>query len=489
MILIDNVTIVDGSGDEPYIGWVTVDGDRIVAVGAGAPSSEASADASERIDGSNLVLAPGFVDVHTHDDIAVVRRPDHGCKTLQGVTSVVVGNCGISPAPPAEDNALGPATHQSMGEYLDAVDAAQPSVNVAALVGHGTIRSSVMGLYNDAEATDAQLGEMLDVLRRAFDDGAVGWSTGLAYEPGRYSPESELHAFAQVAAERGAIYTTHMRNESDGLLESIDESIALAEAHDMALQISHLKAAGDQVWGDVVPALERIDAARDRGVDVMADQYPYTRGSTLLEQVVRGGALDGGSSFAKMTPAQILVASAPGHPEWEGKNLEEIGADNDTDPRQMADIIVEAEGRDCIVVLDNMSEDDVRTVLAHPAVMVGSDGIPAGRKPHPRLGHTYPRILGRYVREEGVVGIADMIRRMTAIPAQRFGFVDRGEIRAGAYADLVLFDPATIVDTGTWTEPNLPPAGIVGVWVNGERVADGQSVTGARPGRTIRAGR
>ena len=169
--------------------------------------------------------------------------------------------------------------------------------------------------------------------------------------------------------------------------------------------------------------------------------------------------------------------------------LEEIGADNDTDPRQMADIIVEAEGRDCIVVLDNMSEDDVRTVLAHPAVMVGSDGIPAGRKPHPRLGHTYPRILGRYVREEGVVGIADMIRRMTAIPAQRFGFVDRGEIRAGAYADLVLFDPATIVDTGTWTEPNLPPAGIVGVWVNGERVAEGQSVTGARPGRTIRAGR
>jgi N-acyl-D-amino-acid deacylase len=482
MILIENATIVDGSGDDPFVGWITIAGDRIMAVGTDA----APADAEHTIDGTGLVLAPGFVDVHTHDDIAVVRRPEHGCKTLQGVTSVVVGNCGISPAPPAEDNALGPATHRSMGEYLAAVEEAQPSVNVAALVGHGTIRSAVMGLYNEAEASETELGEMLDVLREAFDDGAVGWSTGLAYEPGRYAPESELSAFAQVAADHGAIYTTHMRNESDGLLASIDESIALAEAHDMALQISHLKAAGTQVWGEVVPALERIDAARGRGVDVMADQYPYTRGSTLLEQIVRGGALDGGSSFANMTPDQVLVASAPGHPEWEGKTLEEIGADHDTDPREMADVIVGAEGRNCIVVLDNMSEDDVRTVLAHPAVMVGSDGIPAGRKPHPRLGHTYPRILGRYVREAGIVGLADMVRRMTAVPAARFGFVDRGEIRAGAFADLVLFDPATIVDTGTWTEPNVAPAGVVGVWVNGQRVVEAQQVTGERPGRVIR---
>jgi len=484
MLLIHNATIVDGSGDNPFVGWIRADGDRITAVGA---ADTAPGVVGDRIDATGLVLAPGFVDVHTHDDLAVVRRPEHGCKTLQGVTSVVVGNCGTSPAPPAEDNALGPATHRSMAEYFSAVEAAKPAVNVAALVGHGTIRSSVMGLYNEAEPTEAELAEMLDLLRQAFDDGAVGWSTGLAYEPGTYSPAFELDAFAAVAAERGVIHTTHMRDESTKLLESIDESIALAEAHGMALQISHLKAAGDDVWGDVVPALERIDAARGRGVDVMADQYPYTRGSTLLEQVVRGGALDGGSGFARMTPGQILVASAPGHPEWEGQTLEQIAAAHGEAPRTMADRIVEAEGRECIVVLDNMSEDDVRTVLAHPAVMVGSDGIPAGRKPHPRLSHTYPRILGRYVREEGVVGLAEMIRRMTSVPAERFGFADRGVVRAGAFADLVLFDPETVVDTGTWTDPNVPPTGIVGVWVNGERVVDRQTVTGARPGRAVRA--
>lgn len=487
--VITNATIVDGTGADPFTGTVVVDGDRIAGVRhAGqhrTPSVEGSAEST--IDGSGLIVAPGFIDVHTHDDIAVLRRPEHGCKTLQGVTSVVVGNCGISPTPPADDNALGPASHQTMGGYLRAVDQAQPAVNVAALVGHGTIRSAVMGLRNEAEPTDEQLAEMLDVLRAAFDDGAVGWSTGLAYEPGRYSPASELRAFAEVAADCGAIYTTHMRNESDELLASIDESIELAESAGLRLQISHLKAAGNEVWGDVVPALERIDAARARGVDVMADQYPYTRGSTLLEQIVRAGAFEGNSSFAKITPAQVLVASAPGHPEWEGKDLEEIAAANDTDPREMADMIVSTEGRDCIVVLDNMSEDDVRTVLAHPAVMVGSDGIPAGRKPHPRLGHTYPRILGRYVRDEALVELPDMIRRMTSVPAERFGFVDRGEIRAGAYADLVLFNFDTIMDTGTWTEPNAVPAGIHGVWVNGERVVDDSSVTGARPGRTIRA--
>lgn len=484
MILIEHATIVDGTGAEPVQGWVTIDGDRIVDIGEGA----APDGADERIDGTGLVLAPGFVDVHTHDDAAVIAAPDHACKTLQGVTSVVVGNCGISPAP-ASDHTPGFTVHESMAAYFDAVEEAQPAVNIAALAGHGTIRAKVMGLRNEAAATDDELAAMLDYLREAFAAGAIGFSSGLAYEPGRYSPPAELQAFAEVAGTHGGIYTTHMRNEGDDLLASIDECIDVAEQTGIPLQISHLKAAGRTAWGLATQALERIDAARERGVDVMADQYPYTRGSTLLEQIVNGGALDGPSAFGQVEPEQVLVAAAPRTPEWEGRTLAEIAELEDEAPRTMADRIVEVEGRGCIIVLDMMSEEDVCTVMTHPAVMIGTDGVPAGNKPHPRLGHTYPRILGRYVREQGLLELADAVRRMTSVPAQRFGFVDRGELRPGAFADLVLLDPEAVLDTGTWTEPTVPPAGIIGVWVNGQRVVDGQAVTGARPGRTIRARR
>jgi N-acyl-D-amino-acid deacylase len=502
-LVIENVTVIDGTGRPGFAGSVGIDGDRITELrggevsptgggggpdgGAGDVGAEGGRRTVTRIDGTGLVLAPGFVDVHTHDDTAVLFDPDLSCKTLQGVTSVVVGNCGVSTSP-ASDHSPGFTVHARVDDYLRAVAEAGPAVNVAALVGHGTVRAAVMGLKTARPAEPAELSAMAEHVARAMADGAIGLSSGLAYEPGRYAAPDELVGLNRLVAAAGGIYTTHLRDEGQGLIRSIDESIAVAEATGVPLQISHLKASGRDSWGMVGPALERIDRARADGLDVMADQYPYTRGSTLLEQVVVAGALDGPSAFGHVTPAEVLVAAAPGHPRWEGRTVAEIADAEGVDGRRMADRIVEAEGRACIVVIDTMDEGDVRTVMGHGAVMIGTDGLPMGQKPHPRLHHTYPRVLGRYVRDERVLGLADAVRRMTSTPARRFGFTDRGEIRTGALADLVLFDPERIVDTGTWADPTAVPAGIVGVWVNGRRVVEGGAVTGARPGRVVRRG-
>lgn len=481
-LVFSNVTVVDGTGGEPYLGDVAVSADRIASIGSPAPAQTGDGAV---IDGRGLALAPGFIDVHTHDDVAVMADPDLGCKTLQGVTSVVVGNCGISAAP-ASDHTRGFTVHERLADYFDAVTESQPAVNVASLVGHGAVRAAVMGLTNGDDPTPADLDAMAERVAAAMDDGAIGMSTGLAYEPGRYSHHEEIVALASIVADAGGIYTTHIRDAADGLLDSIDESIAVADATGIALQISHLKAAGRDNWGRAVDALDRIDAARSRGVDVMADQYPYTRGSTLLEQVISAGALDGPSAFGHAMPEDILIAAAPRHPGWEGHTLPEIAEVEGVAPREMADRIVDAEGRSCFVVLASMDEGDVRRIMAHECVMVGSDGISAGARPHPRLHHTYPRVLGHYVREQGVLGLADAVHRMTAMPAERFGFADRGTIAVGAFADLVLFDPDAIIDTGTYADPTTVPDGVQGVWVNGQRVVDDGHVTGARPGGVIR---
>ena len=488
---VENVTIVDGTGAPAVVGSVDVVADRIDAIRSTAENVSARGSRtggqslSRVIDGNGLVLSPGFIDVHTHDEWALLLSPDHGCKTLQGVTSIVVGNCGVSAIPSAANQPVG-ASFDRLRDYFDAIEHSPVAVNVAALAGHGSMRTAVMGLRTNRRPTRAELDELGQLTRQALDDGAIGLSSGLAYEPGRYSEPDELIELTRIVADAGGIYTTHMRDEGSRLLDSIDESIDVAERAGVALQISHLKAAGPNNWGTVRDALARIDAAAARGVDVMADQYPYCRGSSLLEQVVSAGALDGPSPFGTITTDQILVAAAPANPHWEGHTITEIAAAAGVDPREMADRIIEAEGRSCIVVLDIMSEDDVRTVMSHAAVMVGSDGIPAGDKPHPRLGHTFPRVLGRYVREAGVLGLEEAIHRMTQLPAERFGFVDRGVIRPGALADLVLFDPTTVVDTGTYAEPNTVPAGIAGVWVNGTQVVDGGVVTGRHPGRVVR---
>jgi N-acyl-D-amino-acid deacylase len=478
-LVIRAATVFDGTGAPGVVADVAVDGERIVDVGR-----EVGAGRREIV-ASGLALTPGFIDVHTHDDWALLVQPDLSFKTMQGVTTVVTGNCGFGPAPVA-DVAFGPSTFDRMRDFLASVENAGPAVNVAALAGHGSIRAAVMGTTTPRVAERDERARMAELLEAALEDGAVGMSSGLAYEPGRYANAEEITALAALVAAAGGIYTTHMRDESDGLLASIDEAIAVGTASGVKVQISHLKANGSGNRGRAAAALDRIERAQRRGVDVMADQYPYTRGSTLLEQVVSAGALDGASAFGKLRGDQVLIAAAPRRSEWEGRTLAELAAEHGLGDKAMAETIVAALGRSCIVVLDTMSEDDVRLIMRHPSVIVGSDGIAAGGKPHPRLAHTFPRVLGTYTRELGVLNLADAVHRMTGASARRFGLADRGEIRPGAFADLVLFDPATIVDTGTYADPLTPPIGIEEVWVNGATVVRAGTVTESRPGRVLR---
>ncbi|HZQ37098.1 MAG TPA: amidohydrolase family protein, partial [Dehalococcoidia bacterium] len=319
-------------------------------------------------------------------------------------------------------------------------------------------------------------------VEEAMAQGACGLSTGLIYEPGRWSETGEIIDLCRGIAPYGGVYATHMRNESDHLLESVDETLAIGRAAGCAVHISHHKAGARRVWGLVKESLAKVDAARAAGQDVTLDVYPYPAGSTRLEAIWRLG------SFADPEVApRIRVATCPGHPEWQGKSVAEIADELDLPHDQAAERIVQGEGRETVVIQFSMSEDDVETNLRHPAVMVGSDGIPVLEGlPHPRLFGTFPRVLGRYVRERGVAPLEEMVRRMTALPAERFGLAGRGVLREGAFADLVLFDPATVRDTATYEAPMQEPEGIALVVVNGAVAYEDGTHTGAGTGRLLR---
>lgn len=486
-MLIRGATVYDGTGAPGVVRDVALRGDRIVdALGADHDGVE--------MDGTGLALAPGFVDVHTHDDGAVIVDPELRCKTLQGVTTDIVGNCGMGISPrrtampffgPWSPGLAERAPWEGYAGYLAMLDAEPPSLNVGVLVGHGTVRASVLG-FHDAQPSAAELDAMKALVREGMDAGALGLSTGLIYEPGRYATTEEVAALAVEA--RDGIYATHMRNEGERLLEAVAEAIRIGEETGIRVQISHHKASGRASWGRVTESLAMIDAARARGVDVALDQYPYTAGSTSLYAVIQNGSLDGTTAggLGELAPENVLVASAAEHPAWEGRHLGQIATELGMPPRDAADAIVTATNGSALVVLESMSEDDVQTVMVHPCTMIGSDGIPAPGKPHPRLWGTFPRVLGRYVRDLGVLTLAEAIRRMTSLPCETFGLADRGVIRHGAFADLVLFDPVTIADVGTYEDPARPPIGIAAVIVNGTVVANEGEHTGARPGRALR---
>jgi len=490
-LLIRGAAVYDGSGGLPHVSDVGVTGGKIAAVGDLSVEG-----AGVEVAGSGLALAPGFIDVHSHDDFAVFLMPEMDFKVAQGVTTDVVGNCGLGAAPfgsaqtylsffGADRRRESLPAWDSYGEYLDAVDANPPSVNVAALVGHGTVRLEVMGIQR-RPPSDAELAGMLDALAEGLDAGCVGYSTGLIYEPGRYSSTDELVTLAREMAQFGGVYASHMRNEGTGLLEAVNETIRIGEAAGVPVQISHHKASSPSAWGLVNDSLALIDAACAAGLDVSADQYPYTAGSTSLFAVLQN--LDEGTAgFGTVDWDQHLLASAPGHPDWEGHTLPELAAEFGTEPLDAARRIVDTEGEGAVVIIESMSEDDIRTVMAHPSTMIGSDGIPTvGGKPHPRLYGTFARVLGHYTRDVGVMPLQEAVHRMTGLPAAKFGLAGRGIIQPGAWADLVLFDPATINDIATYETPRQHPTGIVAVWVNGNAVVRDGAHTGARPGRALR---
>ncbi len=464
-------TVYDGTGNEAVVRDVHIHNGTIV---------DGPAHSTAQIPAEGLSLCPGFIDVHTHDDLATIHSPLMTFKTLQGVTTVVIGNCGTSIAPVS--GLMGRHEFDSFATYFHRLTDEPAATNVAALVGHGSVRAKVMGTTTNRSATSQELTEMSHLVEQAMSDGAIGMSTGLAYEPGRYSPTEELVHLSRIVAQHGGIYTTHMRDEGDHLVESVHESITIGEQANIKIQISHLKALGARNFGRVVPAIDAIRAAQERGIDVMADQYPYTRGSTMLEQLASDGQVlavnpDG---FHKLE--SLLVSSSPKHPQWEGLTLREIAQELQLDDKATVEHVISECGRSIIVVIDSLSEQDVCTVMQQDFVMIGSDGIPTGSNPHPRLHHTFPRVLGEYARHQGLMSMTTAIHKMTGMSAQRFGLSDRGTIAVGKAADLVLFDPATIIDTGTYVDPTAVPLGIKSVWVNGELVVQQGTVTGARPG-------
>jgi N-acyl-D-aspartate/D-glutamate deacylase len=354
-------------------------------------------------------------------------------------------------------------------------------VNIGVLAGHGTLRMAAMGRER-GEPSTAQMAAMKAGLAEGLDAGVVGLSTGLIYEPGKHARTEEIVELASTMRGTGGLYATHMRDESLGLLDSVRESISIGEQAGVPVQISHHKATGRQAWGLVSESLALIDAAKARGLKVDADQYPYTAGSTILSAVLADDVKD----MRSLEPQDIVIASAAAHPEWEGKSLAELAQVFGVDPAATGQKVL-AEEPGATVILHSMDEADVQTVMRHPSTMIGSDGIPTleGR-PHPRLYGTFARVLGHYARDLGLFSLEEAVHRMTGFAATKFGLTDRGAIREGAYADLVVFDPKAIVDRGTFDDPNHLPDGIVHVFVNGVHNVAAGSLLDRRPGRTLR---
>ncbi len=492
-VLIRNAQVYDGEGGAPVSADVALESDRITSIG-----SLDGCTAKLEIDASGLALSPGFIDVHTHDDFAALSHPDMGFKSRGGVTTCIVGNCGFGAAPFAEAvdmlGRLAPgsaiAPYEGHAGYAAALESSMPGVNIGVLAGHGTIRKASVGSV-DRAPTDREMLAMKRHLREALDAGVLGLSSGLIYDPGRYAKTDELVELVSAMRGSGALYVTHMRDEGSGLLESVKEAIEIGSRGGVGVQISHHKASGRESWGLVKDSLKLIEAAQRRGEDVHADQYPYTAGSTSLQAVLENGAFAGLSTSNRMgnlAPADVVIASAPGHSEWEGRSIAELSVELDQAPRAVAEMIV-SHAQGTTVILHMMSEDDVQLVLRHPSTMIGSDGIPTleGR-PHPRLYNSFARVLGHYSRDIGLFDLSTAIYRMCGFSARKFGLRDRGVVKEGAYADLVLFDAATVIDKGTFEEPNQYPVGIRQVFVNGRVAVRDDKVQARRHGRVLRRG-
>ncbi|HEY3707433.1 MAG TPA: D-aminoacylase [Terracidiphilus sp.] len=470
-ILIREATIHDGSGGDAYLGDIAIAGQRIVEVGPGLQFR-----AGAVVDAEGLTLAPGFIDTHTHDDTSVIETPEMLPKISQGVTTVIAGNCGISAAPvrlrgepPDPMTLLGPAgffRYPRFADYVDAVRTASPAVNVAAFAGHTALRNNHMdGL--DRAATAEEIAAMRADLAEALDCGALGLSSGLAYANANAAPTAEVIALTELLRDRQAIYATHMRTETEGILDAIKEACEIGLGGGARVVISHLKCAGIANWGRSAEVLEAFDAARS-SQPLCCDCYPYAAGSSTLD-------------LKQVDPrVEITITWSRMHPEVAGRSLGQIAAGWDVSQLEAAQRLQPAGA-----IYHSIAEQDMRRILAHPATMIGSDGLPHDSRPHPRLWGTFPRVLGRYSREEKLFAMAEAVRKMTALPAETFGLGDRGRIQKGHFADLVLFDAARIIDTATYADPIQRAEGIAKVWVNGVLTYTADGPTGQRAGRFL----
>ncbi len=495
-LLITNARIVDGSGNPWYRADLGIKNGRIQRIGR-----LNRAEATQTIDARGQILAPGFIDVHTHVE-SIYSQPAAENFVRMGVTSLVTGNCGSSAV--------------EIGNFLGRIQQSPLAVNLATLIAHGSVRRNVVGL-EDRPPTPEELKQMEALVEQGMKDGAVGLSTGLIYVPGTYARTDEIIALARVAARFGGLYATHMRNEGDKVAEAIKESIQIGETAGLPVDISHFKISNKRFWGKTPMTLGLVAEARARGLSVTVDQYAYTASSTSLDSRLpswlrAGGFEEGKKRLADPATRQkvidemkdslkrsgfkdysyAMVASYRPDKSFNGKSIAEItkqvrGKSNVQN--QIEQILTMYEAGGASMVYHGMSEDDVRRIMAAPFTMIASDsGVRQVDEsvPHPRGYGNNARVLGRYVRELKLITLEDAIRKMTSLPAQTFGFQDRGLVREGLAADLVIFDDATILDRATFENPHQYPAGISYVIVNGQLVLADNELTEARPGVALR---
>jgi len=496
-LVIRNARIVDGTGNPWYRGDVGIKSGKIAAIGnlSGAP-------AARTIDAANRVVAPGFMDVHTHVEGSVEKIPEANNFVMDGVTAVITGNCGGS--------------ESDLAAFFARLEERGIGINVGSLIGHNTVRREVMGSAN-RKATPEEIERMAALVEKAMQDGAVGFSTGLIYIPGTYASSDEVVALGKAAAKHGGVYATHMRNEGEHVTAAIEEALRVGREGHMPVEISHFKIDNRRLWGKSDTTIAMVEKARREGIDVVVDQYPYDRSSTNLGTTLPSWALADGTekvrarladpaTRAKIAKEMMASAKRHGHKDYSYAVVAHCSSDSSLDGKSIPEINVlkgrkkglknevqtildlEAKGG-AQMVYHSMGEQDVERILRYPNTAVASDGgvreFGSG-VPHPRSYGTNARVLAEFVRTRGTISLEDAIRRMTSLPARTFGFHDRGQVREGFWADLVLFDPARVQDKATYTQPHQYSEGFDLVLVNGQVVVDGGKATGARPGQVLR---
>ncbi|CAN5503233.1 amidohydrolase family protein [soil metagenome] len=495
-ILIQHGKIIDGTGNSWFYGDVAVREGKIIAVG-----NLTGWQSVKVIDATGLVVAPGFIDVHTHIEEDEIKNPLATNFIMDGVTTVITGNCGSS--------------HVDIQQYLSFIDSLRLSVNVATFIGHNDIREAAMGKANRVPTND-ELSKMETLVDKSMRDGAVGFSTGLIYTPGTYAKTDEIIALAKIAAAYNGVYATHMRNESDSVTFAIDEALNIAKAANISLEISHFKVGGQQNWGRSKRTLAMVVKAREEGLDVTIDQYPYTASSTSLNTLLPEWMLADGDStvkqrlknddvvkqakdymLKKLTARKLqhfsfaVVANYKADTTLNGKSIEEINLlwkRKHTATEETKTIIDMVKNGGASMVFHGMSEDDVKYIMQYPFNMPASDAsirVYGQGAPHPRGYGTNARVLGKYVREENVMSLEEAIRRMTSLPAQKFHFKDRGLLREGFAADIVVFDENTVNDLSTFQKPHQYSTGFKYALVNGKITMENASQTGVRNGTVL----
>lgn len=533
-LIIQNVQLLDGTGSPPRAADLAIENGRIASIET--RNAKRQTPNTERLDAEGAYLAPGFIDSHTHDDLAVLHHADHPAKLRQGVTTVVVGNCSFSNYPTAGNKDLKQHLGSLLGDiesddlfpdfasYKNRLQKTGIGPNVVSLVGHGSLRLAVMG-FEQREPTETELENMCRLLEKQLRQGAHGLSLGLVYPPSAFAGRGELVRLAKVVREYDRLVAAHIRSYEGALLTSIAEFVDVLRESGAKGLLSHLQVAGKPYWGTMPAALKLLDGARQQGIDINVDMYPYLAGSSTILQLLPPSAQEGGftalqarlanpgqyAAIQKLTELgpephshphshssweskvaligweNVRIGSAV-HPEikqYEGRTIGEAARLSGLTPFEFTIHAIRMDQGRTNIIMFQLSEEDLKCVHQYPVQMVGSDSIPRrGGRPHPRMFGSFPKVVGRFALQEGLFSLEEAIRRMTSLPAQRFQLGDRGVIRPGAIADLVLFND-NFLDRATFEEPELFPSGLLGVWVNGVRVVKGNEILSERPGRVL----